>query len=100
MKQFISYSADINIVNDPKWQDNWEERYHSLNEEDAILVATFWYNIKKKRMQKLIDHSSRNFTFIKTRKIVMYKHFHDKPIEYISADKQLHDHVKTLLREI
>lgn len=68
----IAYNITVNMVRDTKLFDNWELRFELLNEDEMRIVAG-WYGIKKQRIEKLINHKSKSFLYMRNRKASIKK---------------------------
>ena len=90
----VSYSISEKVGND--WQDN----YRLLNEADMIVVACSINKMNRKRIAKLVYHTSRKFNTMSSRTCSVTKVFHDEPPKYIDYWDQTRARVDKALKTL
>lgn len=75
---YVSYSIEIRTA----YHDSY--RYYKNISPDEIKYAAQCLGYKGKGLDKLINHTSMKFTYVKTNDLFIDKHFHESQPEYDS----------------
>lgn len=78
MGGLISYSIEL------RWASHDNYRYYKNISPDEIKEAAKLLGYKGNGLSKLINHTSKKYTFIKTKDLYIDKHFHDEICVYES----------------
>lgn len=98
MKTKVTYTVSENIVRNTNTSDNWCLHYELLSEQDCKVVATVWNNMKVARFNKLVNHTSKKFVHMRTRKVWVTKIFHQEEVETVGHELQLRKIIDELLK--
>lgn len=100
MAQFVTYSLHGCLFPEKRLMNQeWYEIYIQLSEAEMIALARAW-KLKPASVQKLINHRSKKFTYIKKKGYEMCRQFHKEPIEYMDSNdprQPLNINVKKIL---